>query len=118
MAVPCYLWVDDVRVPEEHNGVQYTDWVKSSQEAILFLDTAKWYHKPIELISFDHDLSETSDDDAMSVLVWIQKNNFWPSNMRFHTGNPVGWDNMVKFATHYAPDTCWVDPRWWWENYG
>jgi hypothetical protein len=104
------LWIDDERpMPEE-----FSDWVKSSQEAIEALEFVQYNNgEPLDLISFDHDLSvhEGFYDESRRVLLWMIENNVWPKEIRVHTANPVGHKWLVSMAQRYAPVTTWVDPR-------
>lgn len=93
------LWIDDERAMPDG----YTHWARSSDEAVLHL--LAHASSRIELISFDHDLGGTSSDDtSRPVLMWMIENDVWPTEIRFHTANPVGRDWLEGTARRYAPE--------------
>lgn len=93
------LWIDDERVMP----AEYTHMAMSSAQAITLLS-----RHDFEVISFDHDLGGTTNDDtSRPVLIWMIENEKWPGEIRFHTANPVGRDWLEGTARRYAPD--WVN---------
>lgn len=91
------LLLDDERVGRD------SDWtiVRSSQHFQIFIEC---YHASIEMISFDHDLGETSKSGKWC-LMWLAEkvldNPTWFSKLKafiFHSANPVGSENMESYA--------------------
>ncbi|KQO98213.1 cyclic-phosphate processing receiver domain-containing protein [Leifsonia sp. Leaf264] len=92
------LWIDDLRPAPPG------DWViaRTSAEALAVLE--EHAGKPIEEISFDHDLG--GDDTTRRVLMWMIENDVWSSTVYIHTANPIGRNYLAGTARRYAPD--WV----------
>jgi hypothetical protein len=89
-----WLWVDDLRVPT-------VDWVwaKTSREAKNIIDI---YRDDIELLSLDHDLG--GDDTCYSLVLWMAEHDIWPAGeIRIHSANPVGRENMAATILRYGP---------------
>lgn len=116
-----YVWIDDERTPPGDGNHWHV--VQSSAQAITLLTNLKnkATDRPFEVISFDHDLGYAfdevptwyeeelrskgyTDDTSRPVLLWMIENDFWPSEIRFHTANPVGREWLVGMANRYAPD--------------
>src|SRR4051812_29578119 len=109
------LWIDDERVMP--GG--YTHWARSSADAIEMLDRQQFMSDRFELVSFDHDLGGTTNDDtSRPVLTWMIEHDMWPNEIRFHTANSVGYDWLFGTATRYAPKSVLIIPdnpyqKWW-----
>mgnify|MGYP003537083142 FL=1 len=69
----------------------------------------------IETISFDHD--NMHGPDFMECLYVLQVMNYWPDNLVFHTANPVAHAQMVAWAQENAPESTFVDPRFFWPRH-
>lgn len=85
------LWIDDLRTPPAGY-----EWVKTSQEAIQYLEEYNPDH-----ISFDHDLG--GDDTSRQVVLWLCENeNKWPKTASVHSMNPVGREWLVGMIRRYG----------------
>lgn len=105
------IWVDDVR-PAPDGYV----WVKSVNEAKLFIVRNKCYKKlinlhdgglrklfefgndtQIELIDIDHDAGEYASDggDYIKLLDWLEEEGY-NIPIHIHSMNPVGVENMKR----------------------
>lgn len=94
------LWVDDVR-PAPEGYV----WCKSVNEAKTMILCANMmgdlectdYIPYITLIDLDHDAGDyvKFGGDYIEILNWLEKMG-WSFNIRLHTMNPVGRENMRR----------------------
>lgn len=105
------IWIDDVR-PAPDGYV----WIKSVNEAKLFIVRNKCYEKlinlhdsglrklfefdndtHIELIDIDHDAGEYASDggDYIKLLDWLEEENY-NVPVHIHSMNPVGIVNMRR----------------------
>lgn len=112
-----HLWIDDERpMPEA-----FTHWVKTSQEAIDFLQSVRDDKESfVQVISFDHDLGYNyedghssldggqQDDTSRPVLLWMIENQFWPMIIFVHSYNPIGAQWLMGMAQQYAPPVVQV----------
>jgi len=82
------LYVDDIRIAPE-------GWVQAwnAHEAIKFLHDRKVTH-----LSLDHDLGDPGEDTGYDIMCWIEVrvhlDDFPLPEIKFHTANPTGRDNM------------------------
>ena len=82
------LYVDDIRIAPK-------GWTQAwnAQEALDFLETKEVTH-----LSLDHDLGNTFDKTGYDIMKWIElrvyMDNFPLPEIKFHTSNPAGRDNM------------------------
>lgn len=109
------IWLDDIR--EAPAGY---DWCHSVNEAIKlikdiekFNDTmmdyfedsivGEWFIK-IEVIDCDHDLGDYAKDggDGIKLIDWLAEHNKF-YNIKLHTMNPVGRQNMQREIDRYWP---------------
>ncbi len=85
------IWVDDIReVPEGYI------WIKSVDEFIKFVD--EHGVESIEVFDFDHDAGNYNIDggDYIRCLDYLEFIKAKDINVRLHTGNPVGRQNMQR----------------------
>ncbi|MDE7345429.1 MAG: hypothetical protein K2N48_01665 [Muribaculaceae bacterium] len=84
------LWIDDLR-PAPFGWV----WLKTVNEAIVRLKTAKNCGMTIEVISLDHDAGDyfPLGGDYIKVLDWLEQES-WSIPINLHSMNPVGVMNM------------------------
>jgi len=83
------LWLDDLRPAPEG-----WDWTMSAEQAIALLKSRQYV-----LLSLDHDLGNDRAGTGLDVLRWIEEevvlHGFRPPEMRVHSMNPVGRQNML-----------------------
>jgi hypothetical protein len=87
-------WVDDLR--EAPFG-----WIHLSnyEMTIKFMSLTRG---KVSVMSLDHDLEETKT--GYDIILWMVENGWWPANeIRIHTANPVGKDNMTYVINRYSP---------------
>ena len=102
------IYVDDERrKPDEFDFV-----ARTNVEAI---ELAMKHKGNLDTISFDHDNMHGAD--FMVALTSIGFLGIWPDNLVFHTANPVAHEQMVKWAQANAPETTFVDPRFFWPRH-
>lgn len=91
------LWVDDLRPRPEW------DWIHAytSSEAIMYLENHRLAGLPVEVMSLDHDLGGL--DTTRPVVLWCCENEFWPTEVRVHTQNPVGHEWLTGMIERYKP---------------
>ena len=113
------LYLDDIRNPHQ-TYPNDSDWfvVRNYNE---FVSAIEQHFSELEIISFDHDISNYDDNgDEVSgyTLVkylcnYVLDNDLDISNLeiRFHTANVVGkenmetyWDNFKNYYTEYLKD--------------
>lgn len=105
------IYVDDERrKPDEFDVV-----VRSNEQLQSLLFELSLAEARIETISFDHD--NMHGEDFYAGLLWVGARNDWPDNLVFHTANPVAHERMVKWAQDNAPETTFVDPRFFWPRH-
>ena len=90
------IWIDDIRPAPAAGWV----WVKSSTEAIGYLATCKGSGFNLDIISFDHDLG--GDDTSRRVALWLCEMDYWPTECRVHSANPVGVEWLRGIITTYG----------------
>lgn len=82
------LYVDDIRIAPE-------GWTQAwnVKEALAFLETRK-----VTQLSLDHDLGSPFAETGYDIMKWIEfrvyMENFPLPEIKFHTSNPAGRDNM------------------------
>ena len=91
------LWIDDVRpIPDE---LVEAGWccARSFHEAIVKLELLEF-----EAVSIDHDLGSfygNKEMTGMDIVWWLvqrkQDGGHVPTDIRVHSANPVGHQNMV-----------------------
>jgi hypothetical protein len=119
------IWLDDLRVPVDHDWVsvdtlEETDaffdaqksapedqdiwvWAKTSASCIAILEQFQKREIEYKEISFDHDLG--GDDTSRPVMYWIIENEFFPTDVVYiHTANPIGNEYLTGMAKRYMPD--------------
>lgn len=107
------IYLDDLRPLPEGFDVLY----QTGEELISYLNAHKRLH--INKISFDHDLGEDimTGYDVVKELVeliadgWVTVDEFY-----FHTANPTGYNNMVKYLQGarkhgVIPDTVFISTQ-------
>jgi len=91
------MFLDDIRMPSDRGMSDDMVIVRSSNDAIDYLNT----HGCPSFISFDHDLG--GDDTSMTVVNFIIEadletgGTYIPEDFTFnvHSDNPVGRDNII-----------------------
>lgn len=105
------IYVDDERrKPDEFDIVS-----RSNESFADLVWTWKNGEGIVETISFDHD--NMHGPDFMECLYVLQVMNYWPDNLVFHTANPVAHAQMVAWAQENAPESTFVDPRFFWPRH-
>lgn len=98
------LWIDDVRqAPEGYVWCMTTNEAKMVITCVARLGSL--YHNEnvpvIELIDIDHDAGDYAryGGDYIKILDWLEENGwgeYFPINIRIHSMNPVGVENMRR----------------------
>ena len=84
------LFVDDIRNPEYI--YEEDDWTvaRSYEEAVQILSNGD-----CTAISLDHDLGENVPT-GYDLAKWLTKTNSWPVDVKIHSQNPVGANNILR----------------------
>lgn len=99
------IWLDDIRDPKYFISVKEEDivvWVKTYEEfveeIVKYLGTNKYF-----IVDLDHDLGEDlSGYDCLKFVVsWCLSNNSDLPEIRIHSQNPVGVENMKYLISNY-----------------
>jgi hypothetical protein len=88
------LWVDDIRDAPDSNWIV----ARTYQDAMTYAP-----FQSINVLSLDHDLGTASEHDAIKIVLYMCEFNDWPNEVRLHTANPVGRDNMQALINRYGP---------------
>lgn len=89
------LWVDDLRgIPNNYIGEYHTVVAHTYNEAINELHRFRY-----NIICLDHDLGE--EKTGYDICKYIIENHIQCDEIRIHTQNPVGRQNMVQLLRHY-----------------
>ncbi len=106
---PMLLWLDDYRDPFKDDWLVFSPigrdcevvWVKSYDEAVIYLDT----HRMPDAVCFDHDLDDEDDnktgyavakyivDDCITHLIPLPL-------FASQSANPVGRENILKLMSN------------------
>lgn len=88
------IWIDDVRpAPPGYK------WIKSTNEAIRYLQECQWYDRYVVdvslIIDIDHDAGDYAADggDYIKILDWMESERLG-ATFHIHSMNPVGVANM------------------------
>ena len=100
------LWVDDIRdVPEDTESVRWT-CARTAWEAIVKLELINF-----DIVSLDHDLASFigyKELTGYDITVWLaerkQSGGHVPHDIRVHSANPVGVNNMLGVIDRYLQD--------------
>lgn len=90
------LWIDDIR-PAPEGYV----WLKSSQQAVDYINFLAERCINIKVIDIDHDAGEYANDggDYINILNWLERQHLsYP--IHIHSMNPVGIQNMRAIIKH------------------
>lgn len=94
------LWIDDVRTAPE--GYVWCKTVNEAKTVILCMNMMTTLEctdniPRIALIDLDHDAGDYAKfgGDYIEILNWLEKQG-WSFNIRLHTMNPVGRENMLR----------------------
>ena len=91
------IWLDDVRIPPSGYVLAH-----SVNEAIRYILSAESEGEEIEVIDCDHDLGDYAMDggDGIKLIDWlVERQTFY--QIKLHTANPVGRDNMLRTIERY-----------------
>lgn len=105
------IYVDDER--RKPDGFDYVE--RNNPDFLVLIDTLDKAGIVIDTISFDHDNMHGSD--FIFGLTAMGYMGIWPKNLVFHTANPVAHEQMVKWAQENAPESTFVDPRFFWPRH-
>ena len=103
------IWLDDIRpIDKKYDSyVRYGTYAdpKSVNAAIYWITEAeKWGYKYF-ILDLDHDLGDSANDggDGIKLLDWLVKTGRTTSKyqVRLHTMNPVGRENMQRMIDRY-----------------
>jgi|GEM_PF-1626189 len=96
------IWLDDQcddqEAPRRHPPEGFIGVKNLAElEALLKSNT-----EPIEVIDFDHDLGE-NEPDGYKIARWLAHNyqSRWPREVRVHSTNPCGAQNILAFAERF-----------------
>ena len=93
------LYIDDIRNPEDKDFV-IARTVQEAKEKVFELGMPSY-------ISFDHDLGEESEGDAIDFVKWLiecdMDNHIIPEGFTFyvHSANPIGSENIECLLNNY-----------------
>ena len=91
------IWLDDIRpAPTGYN------LCKSVNETKRYIIDCENQNIKIVELDLDHDLGDYANDggDAIKLVLWlIETERFY--NIRMHTANPVGRENMQALIDRY-----------------
>lgn len=94
------LFIDDLRIAEEHYPEIEMVTVRSYEDAVEYVNK----HGLPNFVSFDHDLGDTSDDEktgysfAKYLIDYMIENNInTPFTYFVHSANPVGVTNINQY---------------------
>lgn len=105
------IYVDDERpMPEGFHFI-----VRSNEQLHDLIHEITKAGGRIDTVSFDHD--NMHGRDFYDGLVEFQAYVTWPDNLVFHTANPVAHKRMVEWAKENAPESTFVDPRFFWPGH-
>ena len=103
------LYLDDVRMPSQ-SGYKDSEWIVVRNYAD-FVSAIEKHFSDLEMVSFDHDLSDFDSDGneltgyvALKLLCdYILDNELDISklSLKFHTSNPVGKENMASYWNNF-----------------
>lgn len=96
------IWVDDIREAPDGYVKMKTVW-----EVIHFLSAVVVWGDEIEEMSLDHDAGDCYKygGDYIEILKWLEELKITKGvepckRFYFHTGNPVGRENMRRIIKH------------------
>lgn len=93
-----YLYVDDIREPniaQDDKNLNVIFIARTYKDAIKELNIYKY-----DIIDLDHDLGE--EKTGYDICKYIVENNIRFDEIRIHTSNPVGRDNMIQLLERYT----------------
>jgi hypothetical protein len=88
------MWVDDVRTPPGDRFHEWA-WLKTVDNAKLYIIAQEEADNPVEYIDIDHDAGEYAQygGDYIKLLDWLEETGRrYP--IRIHSMNPVGVQKM------------------------
>jgi hypothetical protein len=91
------LWVDDLRPPPDDSW----RWAKTFGIADSIL--RRWYMNgwQIDVLSLDHDLG--FDSTTRPLVRFMAEFDYWPTEVRVHSMNPVGREWLLQMIERYKP---------------
>lgn len=100
------LYIDDIReMPEDDKKHTWT-LARTAWEALFKLDLIEY-----DVVSFDHDLGSfigNKEITGYDIVLWLanRKNDglYVPPDIRIHSANPVGCENMQATIDRYLTD--------------
>lgn len=102
------LWLDDLRQVPEDTSSEHYEWVKDFYEFQMWI----LENGIPDVLDLDHDLGDgPSGYDCLKFCIGIVIGNHLDiPELRVHSMNPVGRDNMVRYYENFA-DRYYKDPR-------
>jgi hypothetical protein len=92
------IYLDDTRQPEDTYPGE--DWTLARNRTEFQALVAEAVNKGEELIiSFDHDIHELYS--GMDCAKWLVKQRVVPDEVRVHSANPVGAENIRLFMSNW-----------------
>ena len=94
------LWLDDIRHVPEDTSTEHYEWVKDFYEFQMWI----LENGMPDVLDLDHDLGEYhSGYDCLKFCIGIAVgNNLSVPELRVHSMNPVGRDNMMKYYENFV----------------
>jgi len=97
------LWVDDLRdVPEDTEELRWT-CARTAWEALVKLELIEF-----DIVSLDHDIASFlgyKEITGYDIAVWLadrkESGNYVPPDVRIHSANPVGVQNIQSVIDRY-----------------
>jgi len=97
------LWVDDCReTPEDTDEIKWT-CARTAWEALVKLTLIEF-----DIVSLDHDLASFlgyKEITGYDIAVWMadrkQFGEYVPNDVRVHSANPVGFENIQSVIERY-----------------
>lgn len=90
------LWVDDLRgIPNNYIGEYNVKIAHNYKEAIYALNNITF-----DIICLDHDLGE--EKTGYDICKYMLEHKIRCKEVRIHTRNPVGRQNMIQLLRHYG----------------
>lgn len=94
------FWIDDLREPPQKKGYRWIRSVNEAKAAIQEFENLKTRNcidSEIDYLDMDHDAGDYACDggDYIKLLDWLEEEGYC-YDIRIHSMNPVGWDNMRR----------------------
>ncbi len=92
------FYIDDERYPPDDSWTV----IRNSRTALIMMDGMRQQNIKLDAISLDHDLG--GDDTTRPIMYYMCMEDYWPTELYIHTGNPVGLEYLSQQAERYGPE--------------